>query len=144
MPPATIANAYTHTSAPATTRAGMGCLEGACHGSAGRNDFAFAGTVYKESSATTPASGVTVRIFKPGEMQSIAEAVTDNAGNFIIRTPANFGAFPYETHVTICGPTPPNNIKPMFNQISAADANCSAGNTCHGMGGLQGAVNIMF
>ena len=136
-----VMTAHNHGTAPTGSRAGLGCMDQGCHAAGGTStEFAFAGTVYKETSATTPATGVTVRIFKPGENQSLAEAVTDDAGNFVIRNPAMFTAFPYETHVTVCGVS--MDIRRMVTQITAGDRNCSAGGSCHGMAGNQGAVFI--
>ncbi|HWO26013.1 MAG TPA: hypothetical protein VNO30_45110 [Kofleriaceae bacterium] len=138
----TIATAYQHSSAPAGARARAGCQDAGCHvtGGAAPSQFAFSGTVYKETAAVTPAAGVTVRIFKPGNNASLAEAVTDDAGNFIIRNPGMFTDFPYDTHVTVCGVS--MNIKPMGGKIAAGDANCNAGGSCHGAGGTQGAAYI--
>jgi len=140
--PASVLTAYSHSSAPTGPRAGQACMNAGCHAPAGggATPFAFAGTVYKETAAVTPAPGVTIRIFKPGNDTSLAEAVTDNAGNFIIRNPGNFADFPYETHVTVCGAS--TEIRPMISPVSAADANCSTGGSCHGQGGTQGAVYL--
>jgi hypothetical protein len=129
---------YMHSSAPTGPRAGTACMDAGCHGNNSGRDFAFAGTVYKETAAVTPATGVTVRIYELGAPTPLAEAVTDMAGNFRIGNPAMFAAFPYETHVTACGPQ--INIRPMVGQISKAEANCSTGGSCHGTGGTQGAV----
>lgn len=142
---ATIAPAYQHAAAgaePAGARARAGCQNAGCHvmGGAAPTQFAFSGTVYKETAAVTPAAGVTVRIFKPGNNVSLAEAVTNDAGNFIIRNPDMFTEFPYDTHVTVCGVS--MTIKPMGSKIAAADANCNAGGNCHGTGGNQGAVYL--
>lgn len=137
---ATPPTAFNHVSMPTGPRAGQGCLNAGCHNAGGAGgQFAFAGTVYKETSAVTPAVGVSVKIFKPGETTALGEAFTDTAGNFVIRMPGMFPTFPYETLVTACGPQ--INIRPMVSQLGTiAEANCSAGGTCHGMGGTQGAV----
>jgi hypothetical protein len=133
--------AYNHVGAPTGPRAGMACLDAACHSAGGGStEFAFAGTVFKDSAGATGAGGVTIRIFKPGDDTPLAEAATDAAGNFIIRNPGDFGAFPYETHVTGCGPNP--DIKPMISQISAAEKNCSLGGSCHGAGGGAGVIDL--
>lgn len=133
--------AYEHVSDPLGPRAGQPCLDGGCHAAGGAGGpFAFAGTAYKDSGAQTPAVGVTIRLYKPGGGTALAEAATDTAGNFIIRNPASYVDFPYETHVTGCGPTP--DIKPMISQITAAEANCSLGGTCHGAGGGAGVIDL--
>lgn len=139
--PATPAVAYTHVSAPQTTRAGTACLDAGCHAAGGLGtQFAFAGTVYKDSGAQAAAGGVTVQIYTPDGTAPLSEAVTDNAGNFIVRGPANFQAFPYETQVSGCGPNP--DIKPMISQITAAEANCGLGGSCHGPGGGAGVIDL--
>jgi hypothetical protein len=117
-------------------------MDAGCHAVTGgaSTPFAFAGTVYKETSAVTPAAGVTVRIFKAPSKKSLAEAVTDDAGNFVIRNPTMFMDFPYETHVTVCGVG--TAIRPMVTPIPQADANCNTGGSCHGAGGGQGAVYL--
>ena len=139
---ATIAPAHQHTGAPTGARARAGCMDNNCHGptTPASTQFAFAGTAYKETAAVTPATGVTVRIFAVGGKTSLAEAVTDDAGNFVIRNPGNFAAFPYETHVTACGTS--INIRPMVGVINAGDANCNLGGSCHGAAGTQGAVYL--
>ena len=139
---ATVAPAHDHVAAPLGPRARSGCMDATgCHGPGGAGGaFAFAGTLYKETSAITPSTGATVRIFAVGGMKSLAEAVTDSAGNFVIRNPAMFTAFPYETHVTACGTS--TTIVPMISPIAVADANCNAGGSCHGAAGTQGAVYL--
>lgn len=138
--------AHNHVAAgadPAGPRARSGCMDAACHAMGGAGGvFAFAGTVYKETAAVTPATGVTVRIFKPGNDKSLAEAITDDAGNFVIRTaPVPLTDFPYDTDVTACGTSPGTmGIKIMVSKINAVDANCNLGGTCHGATGGQGAV----
>jgi hypothetical protein len=119
-------------------------MDTACHGPGGASTpFAFAGTVYKETAAVTAAVGVTVRIFAPDGMKSLVEAVTDNAGNFVIRNPAMFASFPYETHVTACGASANvGGIRPMISPVAAADANCNVGGSCHGTAGTQGAIYL--
>jgi hypothetical protein len=139
--PVSVLPPYNHVSLPAGPRAGTACLDAGCHGAGGAGgQFAFAGTVYKETAAVTAAGGATVRIFKPGNDTSLGEATTDSAGNFIIRNPASFAAFPYETHVTACGAA--TDIRPMLSAVTAADANCGTGGSCHGAGGTQGAVYL--
>jgi hypothetical protein len=121
------------------TRARQGCQDAGCHAVGGTGGvFAFSGTVYKETSAITPAAGVTVRIFKPGNNKSLASTVTDNAGNFNIK--GTFTDFPYITDVTACGTS--TTIRPMVSMISAGDANCNLGGSCHGAAGTQGAVYL--
>lgn len=139
---ATIAPAHNHGTAPTGARAQTACLDAGCHATTGGGStpFAFAGTVYKETAAVTPATGVTIRIFKPPGKTSLAEAVTDDAGNFVIRNPAMFADFPYETHVTACGVS--TTIRPMISPIPMADANCNTGGSCHGAGGGQGAIYL--
>lgn len=126
--------AYNHTTMPTGPRAGMGCIAVGCHltgnTGAGATAFAFAGTVYKDTNGTTPQPGVTVRIFAAGGKRSLAKAVSDSAGNFIIR--GDFSAFPYETDVTGCGmDSVAQGIRPMLSPIARTDANCNAGGTCH-------------
>ena len=136
---ASVATAYSHVSAPTGARAGTACLDAGCHDAGGPSrQLSFAGTIYKESAARTPQAGVTVRIFKPGNDQSLAQAVTDSAGNFVIRMPGTFVDFPYDVQVTACGASAP--IRPMSSALIAADANCSTGGLCHGGG--QGAVHF--
>lgn len=134
--------AYNHATDPMGPRAGMTCLDGACHGAGGASThFAFAGTAYKDSAAQAPAAGATVRIFQPGNDTALAEAVVDTAGNFIIRMPAMFTAFPYETHITACDASP--NIKKMNAQVTAAEANCNLTGSCHSPnGGGAGVIDI--
>jgi hypothetical protein len=129
---------------PAGARARSACMATTCHGPGGTSTpFAFAGTVYKETAAVTAATGVTVRIFAPGGMKSLAEAATDDAGNFVIRNPTMFAAFPYETHVTACGASASvGGIRPMISPIATADANCNVGGSCHGTAGTQGAIYL--
>jgi len=119
-------------------------MDTGCHGPGGTStEFAFAGTVYKETAAVTAATGVTVRIFAQNGTTSLAEAVTDNAGNFVIRNPAMFAAFPYETHVTACGASADvGGIRKMVSPIAASSANCNASGSCHGMAGTQGAIYL--
>jgi hypothetical protein len=138
---ATPAAAYNHVSQPTGPRAGAACLDAACHAQGGAGgQFAFAGTVYKDSGAQTGAGGVTVQIYTPDGTAPLAEAVTDDAGNFLIRQPGNFQMFPYETQVSGCGPNP--DIKPMISQITAAETNCSLGGSCHGAGGGAGVIDL--
>ena len=128
---------YVHTSAPADTRAGMGCIQVACHLAGntgpGAGAFAFAGTVYKDTGGTAPQLGVTVRLF-PGTgntMKSVAKVLADTAGNFIIRD-TTLTAYPYNVDVTACGiDAVAMGIRPMTGTIQKAEANCNAGNTCH-------------
>lgn len=128
---------YMHTGAdgqPAGARSGMGCMTAGCHDGTnqmGATKFGFSGTVYKEPAGTTPQPGVTVRIF-PGSApnKSIASAVTDSAGNFIIR--GDYEAFPYQTDTTACGSdAQAMGIRTMVGAIGRGDQNCNAGNTCH-------------
>jgi hypothetical protein len=128
---------YTHTGAdgqPATPRSGMGCMNAGCHDGTnqmGATKFGFSGTVYKEPADTTPQPGVTVRIF-PGSApnKSIATAITDTAGNFIIR--GTYESFPYQTDTTACGTdAQAMGIRTMVGAIGRGDQNCNAGNTCH-------------
>jgi hypothetical protein len=137
---ATVQQAYMHSSMPTGTRAQMACMDAGCHSAVGgtATAFAFAGTVYKETSAQTAVGGVTVRIFKKGGTKSLAEAVTNDAGNFVINNPGMFTDYPYETHVTACGTSV--EIRPMAGPIPAESANCNAGGGCHGSGGTQGAI----
>lgn len=136
---ATVPAAFSHVTAPTGPRAGQSCLMQGCHSASGAGlRFAFAGTVYKELSAVTPATGVTVRILRPGNDTVLAEAVTDAAGNFVIHDPARFLDTPYETQVTACGASIP--IRTMVSRLAAGDANCNTGGSCHGAGGTQGAV----
>jgi hypothetical protein len=138
---ATVAPAYQHTSTPTGPRARLACIDAGCHAAGGGStQFSFAGTVYKETSAVTPATGVTIRIFKPGNDKSLAEAVTDAAGNFRIAMGGTFTDFPYETHVTACGTS--INIRPMVSGIASAEANCNTGGGCHGAAGGQGAIYL--
>jgi hypothetical protein len=138
---ATPAAAFNHVSDPTGPRAGAACLDAACHAQGGPGgQFAFAGTVYKDSGAQAPAAGVTIQIYTPDGKSPLAEAITDTAGNFVIRQPAMFQAFPYETQVSGCGPNPP--IKPMISQITAAEANCNLGGSCHGAGGGAGVIDL--
>lgn len=139
---ATVAPAHQHGGTPAGARGQLGCMDTGCHSAVGggARAFAFAGTVYKETSAQTPAGGVTVRIFKPGNNKSLAEAVTNDAGNFVIDNPSMFMDFPYETHATVCGVS--MEIRLMAGKIGADSANCNAGGGCHGSGGTQGAVYL--
>jgi hypothetical protein len=137
---AAVLPAYSHVGMPTGTRAQMACMDAGCHSAVGgtARAFAFAGTVYKETSAVTPVGGVTVRIFKKGGTQSLAEAITNDAGNFVIDNPATFTEFPYETHVTGCGVS--MEIRPMAGPIPIESANCNTGGGCHGPGGSQGAI----
>lgn len=133
--------AHIHAAAPADARSGLACIAGGCHLAsnlgAGAGAFAFAGTVYKATDGAAVAPGVTIRMFPRGGQTSLASAVTDAAGNFVIR--GNFTAFPYETHVTACGTTP--DIRPMSGLIATQnEANCSNGGTCHGVPGGAAAV----
>ena len=132
--------AHAHTAAPTGARSRTACMDAGCHAVTGgaSTPFAFAGTVNKESAGVNVVAGATVRIFKVGGNKSLAEAVTDDAGNFLIRNPAMFTEFPYITHVTACGVS--MEIRLMSGPIDAAAANCSAGTSCHGAGGSQGAV----
>lgn len=137
---ATPATAYSHTTAPTGPRAGQGCIAGGCHltGQTGTGAGAFtsAGTVYTDINGTAPATGVTVHLYK--DTASLANAVTDNAGNFVIRTP--LAGFPYKTLVSGCGPATPNDIKKMGGTIAAAaQANCNGGAGCHGVPGTNAA-----
>ena len=132
--------AHNHVAAPTGARARSACMDAGCHAvtGGGSTPFAFAGTVTKESAGVNAVAGATVRIFKMGSDKSLAEAVTDDAGNFLIRNPDMFTAFPYITHVTACGAS--TEIRPMGGPIDAASANCSAGTSCHGTGGSQGSI----
>lgn len=138
----TIATAYSHSGMPMGPRSQMACQDAGCHAAVGggARAFAFSGTVYKETSAVTPLGGVTVRIFKKGGTKSLAEAVTNDAGNFVIDNPAMFTEYPYETHVTGCGVS--MEIRPMAGPIPIESANCNAGGGCHGAGGSQGAIYL--
>jgi len=135
-----IPQAHNHAATPTGARARTGCLDAGCHAATGGSTpFAFAGTVYKESSGTTLVAGATVRIFKAGNNKSLAEAVTDDAGNFYIRNPEMFTAFPYITHATVCGVS--QEIRLMNTPIAdAGTANCNAGTSCHGPAGSAGAI----
>ncbi len=144
---ATPTAAYNHTTAPTGPRAGLTCLDAACHipaGGGGSTPFAFAGTVYKDAGAQAPAAGVAVRIFKgdsnPNDDVPLATAITDSAGNFVIRNPGDFGNFPYDTHVTACGSNPEQ--KPMLSAVTAAEANCNIAGSCHGAGGTAGVIDL--
>lgn len=133
--------AYQHTTAPTGDRAGMGCIAVGCHltGSvgAGAGPMAFAGTAYTAITGGTPAAGATVRVFSVGGTTPVATAITDTAGNFIIR--GNFTAFPYETDITACGSTP--DIKAMLGQIvTGTGPNCNGGGTCH----VQPGTNAVY
>lgn len=139
---ATVAKAYDHGGMPAGPRSQMACMDTGCHAvvGGGARAFAFAGTVYKETSAMTPVGGVTVRIYKKGETKSLAKAVTNDAGNFVIDNPDMFMDFPYETLVTACGAS--TEIRLMAGPIAVEGANCNAGGGCHGTGGTQGAIYL--
>lgn len=138
--------AFNHTSAPTGPRTGLSCIDAACHAAGGGStEFSFAGTVYKDSGGLTPAPGVTIRIFKPdnnpADDVALVEVVTDTAGNFIIRpTQGDFTNFPYDTHVTGCGPVP--DIKPMISLITAAEKSCNIAGSCHGAGGTAGLIDL--
>lgn len=136
---ATVKMAHQHGGMPAGPRGQAACMDAGCHVMGGTaRAFAFAGTVYKETSAVTAVGGVTVRIFKKGGTQSLAEAVTDDAGNFVIGNPEMFKDYPYDTHVTACGVS--MEIKTMVAPIGVDSANCNAAGGCHGAGGSQGAI----
>ena len=137
---ATPATAYSHTTAPTGPRAGQGGIAGGCNltGQTGTGAGAVtsAGTVYTDINGTTAAAGVTVHLYK--DTASLANAVTDDAGNFVIRTP--LAGFPYKTLVSGCGPATPNDIKKMGGTIAAAaQANCNGGAGCHGVPGTNAA-----
>ena len=133
----TAATPYMHTSAPTGPRSGMGCVAAGCHlagnTGSGAGAFAFAGTVYKDMNGTVPNGGATVRLFPStgNTMKSIAKAVSDSAGNFIIRD-TTLTMYPYNTDVTACGADGvAMGIRPMVGSIQRAEANCNAGGTCH-------------
>lgn len=135
---ATITPAYSHTSAPVGPRAGSSCVSSSCHLDTslgtGATAFSFAGTVLKD--ASSPATGVTVRLFGATD-QALAHAVTDSAGNFIIRDPLT--AFPYQPDVTACGASFP--IRPMSSQLtSPLDRSCNGSGICHG--GTRGPITF--
>lgn len=135
---ATIPPAHNHVTAPTGARAGLGCIAAGCHheGSlgAGATSFAFAGTAYTSTAGDAPATGATVRMFANGGMTSLGKAITDDAGNFVIR--GGFAAYPYETDITACGSTP--DKLPMVGKIDKTSGNCNAGGTCHANpGGLN-------
>jgi hypothetical protein len=137
---------YMHTTEPTGTRAGMGCIAAGCHipnSGTAATAFAFAGTVYKDEAGTTAQPGVVVRIFNTSgnTMKSIAQAVTDSAGNFVIRPAAGmFESFPYSTDVTACGTDAvAKGIRPMIAPIAKSDANCNGGGTCHVVPKVAGA-----
>jgi len=139
-----IAPAHDHTAAPLGPRARTSCLDAGCHNAGGAGgQFSFAGTVYKETGGLTAVQGATIRIYKSGAKTPLAEAVTDNAGNFVIRQAGTFTDFPYITQVTACGLAGTvKGIRPMLSAINAGDANCNLGGTCHGNGGTQGAIYL--
>lgn len=139
----TIAPAHNHGGNPVGARARTGCMDTGCHAATGGGamPFAFAGTVYKEPTGTTLVAGATVRIFKMGNNKSLAEAVTDDAGNFYIPNPGMYTAFPYITHATVCGVS--QDIRLMNTPIAdAGTANCNAGTSCHGAAGSAGAIYL--
>jgi hypothetical protein len=133
------AQAHQHATAPQGTRAGTGCLDPGCHGpvNPGSSQFGFAGTIYKTIDGAAPAPGVTVHIFKDDTKTSLGSAVTDSAGNFIIRD-LTLTAFPYKTLASGCGPVKPNDILPMIGTINNAERNCNSAN-CHAIPKVNGA-----
>jgi hypothetical protein len=135
---ATVSPAYSHTSAPPGPRAGSDCVSSGCHLDtalgAGATAFSFAGTVLKDS--TNPSTGVTVRIFGASD-QALAHAITDSAGNFIIRAPLT--AFPYQPDVTACSASIP--IRAMSSQLtSPLERSCNSPGICHG--GTRGPITF--
>lgn len=129
--------AYVHTTAPADSRKGSGCVVGGCHltGNVGLNapPFTVAGTVYKDTNGTIPNPGAVVRLFPTtgNTKKSVAVMVTDAEGNFSVNDPM-LTAFPYNTDVTACGSDAvAMGIRPMVGAIQRQEANCNAGNTCH-------------
>jgi len=122
---------------PAGPRSGIGCVNTGCHAAgnlgAGATAFAFAGTLYKATDGAAVAPGVTIHLYKKDDKVSLANAVTDTAGNFVIR--GTFDQFPYATLASGCGPATPNDIRPMITPIGAPnDRNCSSG-ACHAVPG---------
>jgi hypothetical protein len=133
--------AHVHVAAPATNRAGIGCVAVGCHlagqTGAGASPYAFAGTVYKQVGGTAPNPGAVVRIFKEGPtgvFTKVTQGVADDAGNF--RIAGNFTDFPYITDVSVCGADAPvMGIRPMIGPIGNANANCNGGAACHAVPG---------
>ncbi len=138
----TPAAAYQHSSQPPGPRSGQGCVSVGCHlmgnlGS-GAGAFTMAGTVYKDTNGGAPQPGVTVRLFPStgNTDKSLAAVVTDDAGNFIIRTPLADPA--YLTDVTACGTDAVAlGIRPMQSPISNSDRNCNGGAACHAVPGTR-------
>ena len=118
---------------PAGPRSGSSCMAvGGCHGAQpGSTVFTFAGTAYKEmGTGTTPAAGVTVRLFMPGGQVALAKTDTDAAGNFYTNAQVTFPAGGLETDITGCG-SMPNDIIPMISPVRQNEANCSSSQSCH-------------
>jgi hypothetical protein len=79
--------AYTAPAVQSATRhggnsnAGQNCL--GCHTGQGAPEFVFAGTAYRDTGGTMPATQVEVRVVTP-QGQEVGKAYTDNSGNFWI------------------------------------------------------------
>jgi len=136
--------AHEHTTAPLGPRARSACMDAGCHAAGGAGgQFAFAGTVYQETSAVTALAGVTLRFYKSGDKSSLVEATTDSAGNFVVRNAGMYTNFPYQTDVTSCDlSTSVKGIRPMIGPIATAEANCNTAGSCHGATGTQGAIYL--
>ncbi len=82
------------------THANMACLASGCHGTTpgAGGGFAFAGTIYTDSTGTTPLGGGTVTVTAGSTTIS---AVSDAAGNFYYMTAATM-PLPANTASTTC------------------------------------------
>lgn len=116
--------AHVHTAGGASN-AGQTCIAVGCHlaGSlgTGANAFAFAGTLYTTTAATTPVTGATIEVVTGG---ATVTAISDPDGNFYGTGAVNF---PANTLATSCP-----SLRPMIGQLTTGGGNC---NNCHRAGG---------
>jgi mono/diheme cytochrome c family protein len=110
---------------PTTNPAGQACLQ--CHGAAGPAPrFGFAGTIYKDTAGTKPASSVQVRIIDANN-KALA-TFTDADGNFFI---------PFATSGAIAFPVKGGARDADTTKLmkgTATNGNC---NSCHRAGGAS-------
>ena len=115
---------HVHT-AGGTSNAGQACIAPGCHLEGnlgvGATAFAFAGTLYTSSAATTVVTGATVQVKTAAGTLS---AVTDADGNFVFRGSVTF---PATTLATRCP-----SLTPMIGPLTTGGGNC---NNCHRPGG---------
>lgn len=120
---------HVHT-AGGTSNAGQACIAPGCHLEGnlgtGATAFAFAGTLYTSSAATTIVAGATVRVVTAMAMPS---AVTDLDGNFVFRGAVTF---PATTLATQCP-----SLTPMIGPLQTGGGNC---NNCHRPGGTTAPI----